>query len=59
LTYVEALIARIPGARGRLPPLKFFTELVGEIRLGSSNKRAPVIGRHDGRMERPLWRGRA
>ena len=43
LTYVEPLIARVPGARERLPPLKFFTELVGEIRLGSSDKRAPVV----------------
>ncbi len=43
LTYVEPLIARIPGARQRFPPLKFFTELVGEIRLGSSDKRAPVV----------------
>ncbi len=43
LNYVEPLIARVPGARERLLPLKFFTELVGEIRLGSSNKRAPVV----------------
>jgi xylulokinase len=43
LTYVEPLIARVPGARERLPPLKFFTEVVGEIELGSSGKRAPVV----------------
>jgi xylulokinase len=43
LNYVEPLIARVPGARERLLPLKFFTELVGEIRLGSYNKRAPVV----------------
>jgi xylulokinase len=43
LTYVEPLIARAPGARERLPPLRFFTEVVGEIELGSSGKRAPVV----------------
>jgi xylulokinase len=43
LTYVEPLIARVPGARERLAPLKFFTERVGEIRLGSSGRRAPVV----------------
>ena len=43
LTYVEPLIARIPGARERFPPLRFFTEVVGQIRLGSSDKRAPVV----------------
>jgi xylulokinase len=43
LTYVEPLIARVPGARERLPPLKFFTDLVGEIELGSTGRRAPVV----------------
>ncbi len=43
LSYVEPLIARVPGARERLAPLKAFTEVVGEIVLGSSGKRAPVV----------------
>jgi xylulokinase len=43
LTYVEPLIARVPGARERLPALKYFTEVVGEIRLGSTGQRAPVV----------------
>jgi xylulokinase len=43
LTYVDPLIARVPGARERLPPLRFFTDVVGEIELGSSGKRAPVV----------------
>ena len=43
LTYVEPLIAHVPGARERLPPLRFFTDIVGEIELGASGKRAPVI----------------
>ncbi len=43
LTYVEPLIARVPGARERLPPLKFFTDVVGEIELGSTGRRAPVV----------------
>jgi xylulokinase len=43
LAYVEPLIARVAGARERLAPLKFFTDVVGEIALGSSGKRAPVV----------------
>lgn len=43
LAYVAPLIARVGGARERLPALRFFTDIVGEIALGSSGKRAPVV----------------
>ena len=43
LAYVDPLISRVPGARERLPPLKPFTDIVGEIALGSSGRRAPVV----------------
>ena len=43
LAYVEPLIARVAGARERLPPLKFFTDIVGEISLGSTGGRVPVV----------------
>lgn len=43
LGYVEPLIARVTGAAERLPPLKFFTDIVGEIGLGSTGLRAPVV----------------
>jgi xylulokinase len=43
LKYVDPLIARVPGARERLAPLKFFTDVVGEIALGSTGRRAPVV----------------
>ena len=43
LKYVDPLIAKVPGARERLAPLKFFTDVVGEIVLGSSGRRAPVV----------------
>jgi len=43
LAYVEPLIDRVIGARERLAPLKGFTDIVGEIALGSSGKRAPVV----------------
>ena len=43
LAYVEPLIARVAGARERLPALRFFTDVVGEISLGSSGGRAPVV----------------
>jgi xylulokinase len=43
LGYVEPLIARVAGARERLAPLHAFTEIVGEIQLGSSRRRAPVV----------------
>ena len=37
------MISRVKGARERLAPLKFFTDVVGEIKLGSTGRRAPVI----------------
>ena len=43
LRYVEPLIAQVEGARERLPALKAFTDVIGEIRLGSSGLRAPVV----------------
>lgn len=43
LAYVDPLISRVAGARERLPALKAFTDIVGEIALGSSGKRAPVV----------------
>ena len=43
LAYVDPLLARVAGARDRLAPLKGFTDIVGEISLGSSGKRAPVV----------------
>jgi xylulokinase len=39
--YVEPLIARVPGARERLPPLHGFTEIVGEMKFGA--RRVPVV----------------
>jgi xylulokinase len=43
LAYVDPLISRVAGARERLPALRFFTDIVGEIALGSSGKCAPVV----------------
>ena len=43
LAYVEPLIARVEGARERLAPLTPFTEIVGEIALGASGRRVPVV----------------
>ena len=43
LAYVEPLIRRVDGAAARLAPIKFFTDIVGEIALGSSGRRAPVV----------------
>jgi xylulokinase len=43
LAYVDPLISRVAGARERLPRLRFFTDIVGEIALGSSGRRAPVV----------------
>ena len=43
LAYVEPLIARVAGASERLAPLRAFTDIVGDIRLGSSSRRAPVV----------------
>jgi xylulokinase len=43
LAYLAPLLARVGGAQERLPPLSAFTDVVGEIALGSSGKRAPVV----------------
>jgi len=41
--YIEALIDRVPGAKAKLPPLKHFTDIAGEMTLGASGHRVPVI----------------
>ncbi|MCB1448199.1 MAG: hypothetical protein KDJ87_21075 [Rhizobiaceae bacterium] len=41
--YIDDLIARVPGAAGKLPPLRHFTEIAGEMPLGSSGRKAPVV----------------
>ncbi len=41
LAYIEPLIARVAGARERLPALRGFAEVVGEVALGA--RRAPVV----------------
>jgi xylulokinase len=43
LPYLDPLISRVAGARERLPALRFFTDIVGEIVLGSPGKRVPVV----------------
>lgn len=43
LRYIDALIARVPGAEGKLPPLRHFTEVAGEMVLGSSGRKVPVV----------------
>ena len=43
LAYVEPLIGRIAGARERLPELRGFTDVIGEMALGGSGRRAPVV----------------
>ena len=43
LAYVDPLISRVAGARERLPALRFFTDIVGEIAPGSTGKRVPVV----------------
>jgi xylulokinase len=43
LAYIEPLIARVAGARERLPTLREFTEIIGEVALGPSCRRAPVV----------------
>lgn len=43
LRYIDALIARVPGAAGKLPPLRHFTEIAGEMMLGSSGCKVPVV----------------
>lgn len=43
LTYIEPLLALMPGARDRLPPLRFFTDIAGEMQLGSHARRVPAV----------------
>jgi xylulokinase len=43
LAYVEPLIARVPGARERLAALRPFTDVVGDMALGATGRRAPVV----------------
>jgi xylulokinase len=43
LAYLEPLLARVPGAAERLPPLRFFTDVVGEMPLGSTGRKVPVV----------------
>ena len=59
LAYVDPLISRVAGARERLPPLRFFTDIVGEIALGSIRPARSRRRGHDGRLERPVRRGGA
>lgn len=41
--YIAALIDRVPGASGKLPPLRHFTDIAGEMALGSSGRKVPVV----------------
>ena len=41
--YIDPLIARVPGAAGKLPPLRHFTDIAGEMALGSSGRKVPVV----------------
>ena len=43
LTYIDPLLALMPGAAERLPDLRFFTDVVGEMPLGSSGRSVPVV----------------
>jgi xylulokinase len=43
LRYITPLIDRVDGAAERLAPLRSITDVVGEIALGSSARRAPVV----------------
>jgi xylulokinase len=42
LAYVEPLVALVPGAREKLPPLKGFTEVAGRIREGLPGAGIPL-----------------
>lgn len=39
--YAAGLLARVPGAAERLPPLRGMTEILGEVRVG--NRKVPVV----------------
>jgi xylulokinase len=41
--YIDALIDRVPGAAGKLPPLRHFTDIAGEMALGTSGRQVPVV----------------
>lgn len=43
LKYVEPLLVKIGGARERMPGLAGMTEVIGEIALGGSGLKAPVV----------------
>jgi len=43
LHYIDALIDRVPGASARLPPLRPFDLVAGNMLLGSSGASAPVV----------------
>ena len=43
LAYIGPLLDRVEGSAERLAPLQFLTHIVGEIALGSSAERAPVV----------------
>ena len=57
LAYLEPLLARVEGAQERLAPLRAFTDVVGEI-AGVQRQTRARRGGHDGRLERPVRRGR-
>lgn len=41
--YIDPLIARVPGAAGKLPPLRHFIDIAGEMALGSSGRKVPIV----------------
>lgn len=43
LEYIAPLLDLMPGAAERLPPLRFFTDVVGEMALGSHARKVPVV----------------
>lgn len=43
LEYISPLLDLMPGASKRLPPLRFFTDVVGEMALGSHKRKVPVV----------------
>ncbi len=60
LAYVEPLIARVGGARERMPGARAASPTwSARSRSARSGLKAPVVAGVDGRLERPLRRGRA
>jgi xylulokinase len=43
LNYIGPLLDLMPGAAQRLPPLRSFTDVVGEMPLGASGRKVPVV----------------